>query len=182
MNITLHSDDPLNTIISNSSNGAPMYHTETHKVVDKTTHLKKFTPGTQGSQDLAEIHWETMTFHSPKLLYRGQQLRVSEFLVKDGIFKSYRTFFASDGNQYTWKCDSLQKFTLLDSSKNVIVESHKDHAGIFHKAQNYNIDVMSAGLSILDDIIVSFIIVRHLEMKKRTDETNVVVTGAIINS
>ncbi|KIJ25588.1 hypothetical protein M422DRAFT_38623, partial [Sphaerobolus stellatus SS14] len=117
---------------------------------------------------LADIHWEPLSFHSPKLHYRGQELRVSEYLVKDGLLRKARTFIAGDGIQYKWKYDSLKKFTLHDSSRNLIVESHKNHQD---DAEDYDIDVRPAGMSILDDIIVSFVIMRHQEMEhKRTTE------------
>ncbi|KIJ41919.1 hypothetical protein M422DRAFT_254930 [Sphaerobolus stellatus SS14] len=178
MNLSFRSHDPLNTLIINSANGYALYHTETHNVVDRTTQIKKFIPGAQeGAQGVAEVHWETLTFNSPKLLYRGQQLRVSEYLVKDGIFSRSRTFIAGDGRQYKWKIDSLEKFRLYDSSSNLIVESHKNHIGLLHKAQDYNVDVMPAGMSILDDIIVSFIIMRHLEMKRKSNQNTAVIAG-----
>lgn len=51
----------------------------------------------------------------------------------------------------------------------MIAESHKTHFGVLHKAQDSSLDVSSAGLPILDDIIVSFIITRHQETQRRRE-------------
>ncbi|KIJ26187.1 hypothetical protein M422DRAFT_272763 [Sphaerobolus stellatus SS14] len=96
--------------------------------------------------------------------YRGKKLKVSDFLPRQGLIMT-RTFVASDGKQYKWKGDSLRKFKLYDPSENLVVESHKQHQGVFHKAQDYNVDVSPPGIPILDDIIVTFIIMNNSEWR-----------------
>ncbi|KIJ26186.1 hypothetical protein M422DRAFT_71957 [Sphaerobolus stellatus SS14] len=164
MNLSFRSSDPLDTLIVDSTNGAVLYHTETHNVVDRTTRVNKYIPGTQEAKVLAEIHWETLTTNSANILYRGQKLKVSDFLPRQGLILT-RTFVASDGKQYKWKGDALMKFKLYDPSENLVVESHKQHLGVFHKAQDNNVDVLPPGIPILDDIIVTFIIMNHLEWR-----------------
>ncbi|KIJ26089.1 hypothetical protein M422DRAFT_272865 [Sphaerobolus stellatus SS14] len=121
----------------------------------------------EGAQDLAELHWETVTFDSANLYYRGQQCRMADFLLKNGVFSRSRTFEGSNGMEYKWKCDARGKFTLFDSSRNLLVESHKSHLGILRKARDYSLDVMPAGIPILDDIIVSFIIMRYRQIQRK---------------
>ncbi|KIJ23337.1 hypothetical protein M422DRAFT_276107 [Sphaerobolus stellatus SS14] len=95
MNLSFRPDGPLNTVVVNSANGYPLYHTETHNVINRTTQIKKIIPGTGGAQDLAE-----------------SATKYFRFLVKGGIFSNSRTFIASNGMQYKWKRDSRDKFEI----------------------------------------------------------------------
>ncbi|KIJ27413.1 hypothetical protein M422DRAFT_37770 [Sphaerobolus stellatus SS14] len=166
MNLSFNAFNLYQSAIVNTANGYPLYHTETHNIVDRTTKILKVIPGMDGAQELAEIHWETLSFHSAKVIYRGVEIRNREFLQKHGIFSDSRTFTAGDGRQYKWKADLLEKFKLLDQADNVIVESHYGHLGLFGgQKSNYNLNVNPAGMHILDDIIVTFLI-----MKKETEK------------
>ncbi|KIJ42265.1 hypothetical protein M422DRAFT_254670 [Sphaerobolus stellatus SS14] len=187
MNLSFRSSDPLDMVIVDSTNGAVLYHTEMHNVVDQTTRVNKYISGTQEAKVLAEIHWERLTTQSANVLYRGQKLKMSDFLPRQGLimyiyeaarcltfihihnFFRTRTFVASDGKQYKWKGDSLMKFKLYDPSENLVVESHKQHQGVFHKAQDYNVDVLPPGIPILDDIIVTFIIMNNSEWRLQVE-------------
>jgi len=210
MNLSFLQNDPLNTVIVNSADGAVMYATETHKLVNSATTIKRMVPGVEGGQTIAEIHWGTLTFRSPRVKYRGEELRTSDFLLKESLFSRFaliiscksdseilcrsRTFIAGDRKEYKWKCDGPKKFEvslwlwpielpghsfselqLFDPAKNLLVESHKEHFGIFHKASQYNLDITASGMHMLDDIIVSFVVMKHEEDLR---QKSVSVTGA----
>lgn len=74
MNLSFRSNDPLDTVIINSSNGALLYHTETHNIIDKTTQINHFRKS-RGSKPCSNT-LGNVAFHSPKLHYRGQQIRI----------------------------------------------------------------------------------------------------------
>src|SRR3979490_53003 len=89
MNVSFLKDDPLNSVIVNSSDEKPLYKVETPwKISNRTTTIRRLKSDvTSGEGDVvAEVQWRKLG--SSMITIHGATLRVRDWLRKDGIFSS----------------------------------------------------------------------------------------------
>ncbi|PAV21215.1 hypothetical protein PNOK_0384200 [Pyrrhoderma noxium] len=94
-----------------------------------------------------------------KFIYRQH---LSIFLKGSNIFN--RTFTAKNGKTYTWKSRNFSLRLYCDESDKVIVKYHFAHCLI--NKRNGSLELISDWEDIIDEIIVSFIVVEKLRREE----------------
>jgi Family of unknown function (DUF6593) len=90
MNVSFLQDDPLNTVIVDSSNGQPLYEVDTPlKAGTRTTTVRRSKPGVASGegQIIAAIRWRALG--SSTITLYGTTMRIKDWLTKTGVFSSY---------------------------------------------------------------------------------------------
>lgn len=89
-NVSFMKDEPLNSIVVDSSNGQPLYDVCTPwKLTGRVTTIRRLGPGvTSGLEPtIAEIHWHSLT--STKVTFYGTTtVKVKDWLKSKGKFSS----------------------------------------------------------------------------------------------
>jgi len=173
MNISFRNNDPTNTSVVDTNTGAPLYEIETPRSFFKsrTTTIRRIYQQGSPSRVVSQIKWSTF---SPDLVSvdGNQWTKVNSFLVKGGIFSESRTFVTVDGAEYKWKSKS-DKFTLVErGSRTVVARSHRHIIpgwilNPFAPRPDMSIDIMPSAVSILDIVVLTFIIME----KKRQERS-----------
>jgi hypothetical protein len=159
MEFTLSKINPLKAVFTNAADGREYYRVETQHVLlclpKESTILSSRKPGE--TVELARIRWHIT---SPTIFeYRGNEMRRRDFIKKKGIVRLLSMFTASDGRSYTWKTGySLRRLHLAcdDDPDTVIAKSHRSNLGIIGPKRKASLEVSSAGMNILDDIVLTF--------------------------
>ena len=147
MNVSFLENDPLNTVVTDSSNGYPLYEVNTSGMTNRITTIRRLKAGVGPGQGeiIAEVHWHTLT--ATMITLFGSTMRVKDYLKKDGIFSSCvtlvcqphqfrsshasqlrsRTFTASDGNAYKWSRGGGDKFN-VSSPRSVLPYLSTDYS------------------------------------------------------
>ena len=88
MNVSFLQNNPINSVIIDSSDGRPLYEVETsRKLSSRITTIRRCKLGVAPSAEavIAEIHWRALG-RSTVMLY-GSTMDLKDWLKKDGIFK-----------------------------------------------------------------------------------------------
>ncbi|KAI0366882.1 hypothetical protein BV20DRAFT_1055219 [Pilatotrama ljubarskyi] len=114
-------------------------------------------------------HWNNPHMGLGEITLRGETKQVSDWLHKDGRFTSTRKFLAPNGKMYAWReILSNLNFKLVDCGTGEAVgRSHRSRLGIFFKPRKMGLEVADDLVPILDDVILSFIILER-NMKDAT--------------
>jgi len=117
------------------------------------------------SDEIARIHWHHFSSH--RVVFKGHVWTGSQLLSGVGPLKgSY--LFTIRGVNYEWNLGftglSSPKLLLDDGSKTVIAKFHRKNK-VFNKRKAY-LEITPRGMEILDDIILTFILVE----KQRRDK------------
>ncbi|KAF8531177.1 hypothetical protein JB92DRAFT_2854001 [Gautieria morchelliformis] len=165
MNVSFIEDEPLNTVIVDSSNGQPLYEVTTPwKLFGRTTTIRRLTPGTVSGQGEVIAQVRSAWGSGANITIYGSTMDVKDWLRKGGIFTSSRVLTANDGKTYKWRRSS-GKLNLKATGSNVeVAQSHQSKSGWFGTPRKMNIDIAPHGMHFRDIIVISFII---LEQERR---------------
>ncbi|KAF8494502.1 hypothetical protein JB92DRAFT_3099999 [Gautieria morchelliformis] len=180
MNVSFLQNEPLNTVIVDSSTGQALYEVDTPwRAGTRTTTVRRPKPGVAPGQGqiIAEIHWRTLG--SSTITLYGTTMRIKDWLKKTGVLSSSRTLVAPDGKSYVWSRGS-GKFTLTDVGTDTqAAQSHRSKSGWFGgSSRKMNIDISTQAINFQDIVVISFII---MEQKDRR-ATETAATVAVVSS
>ncbi|TFY53665.1 hypothetical protein EVG20_g10011, partial [Dentipellis fragilis] len=158
MNLYVSCGSILNTVLRDDS-GQPRYRIETSTILglkDEETTISRFLPGTSASgarglreEEIARIEWHRIR----STMFERPGQNPVEVDVK-------RAFTATNGQSYTWKSGRKRSsLSRNDSYSSRIAQYHKRSYGILGKAHSPYLEIFPAGLSITDEIVVTFIYV-----------------------
>ncbi|ESK89686.1 hypothetical protein Moror_16903 [Moniliophthora roreri MCA 2997] len=172
MDLLLSKDSVRNCTMS-LPNGQPIYEVSTPSRYFHTeqTTIKRLKG--QESRDMALI--ELHGFHDDVCQVWGKDMVPKS----DGLFKSGKTFTASDGKRYTWKI-KLSKTILLDQFENTIAVFENSHTGFFSgNPRQAQLSISEGGLSIADDIVATFVLV---DQRNRQNQRTAAASSAAASS
>ncbi|ESK95461.1 hypothetical protein Moror_12753 [Moniliophthora roreri MCA 2997] len=171
MDLLLSKDSVRNCTITLLS-GQPVYEVSTSsRLFQKKTIIKKFRGYEVYDMAVIELH----DFHDNVCQVWGRHMLPKS----DGLFSSGRSFVASDGQKYTWKTTS-GKPTLRDKLDNTIAIYERSRTGFFSgNASQAKISVSQAGLSIVDDIVATFVLVKQ---KDKANEEGIEAGSEVISA
>jgi len=171
MRLVFTKDSPLNTTLVDEASGLVMYEIETERgFMNKTTVIRKpFTnrrgrPVPHTSTEVARIRWKTWS--SDRIVYYGCDMKRGEFMPKAGLF-SDSFVIKMNGASYRWTTgssgDDLPKLVTNNRKKKQVAGLHKAPHRFFRRRRAY-LEVAPAGLTVLDQIVVSLV---YVEKKRR---------------
>jgi len=135
-----------------------------HLTTAPTTTIKRVIPSTGQKETIGTVKWKS--FGKGKVHVGGQKVRFEG----GGLFNETEPFKASDGRTYRWKI-TRKHIRLIHTSSfyasSVTIASFTRHHNRFlNPLKRAQLQVTSAGLPIMDDIITSFIYVEGMRRKR----------------
>ncbi|KAL0571016.1 hypothetical protein V5O48_010937, partial [Marasmius crinis-equi] len=147
--------------------GQPVYQVSTPTRVFHTeqTTIAKFLPdGSSIAIGLVELH----SFHTDICQITGRNVLPKS----DGIFRSGISFTSSNGKQYTWKRKTSTAL-LTDKSGSTVATWERSHSGILSRnPRPAQLSVLSEGVQIIDEIVVTFMYIEQREQQLRRARGN----------
>ena len=132
MNVSFLENNPINSVIVDSSDGRPLYEVQTPwKLSNRITTMRRLKSGVApgAGEIIAEIHWRTLG--SSTIMLYGSTMRIKDWLKKDGMLSSCVTYcelgfqlihplsrsriLTASGNSYKWSHGS-GKFTVIPNN------------------------------------------------------------------
>ncbi|KAF8526830.1 hypothetical protein BU17DRAFT_82250 [Hysterangium stoloniferum] len=168
MNVTFLKNDYIDSLIVNTTDGAPLYQARTpSRFIHRTTSIHRIIPNVGPGDLVAKIQWAAIALRSSKVTYRGVTIELKSLLERPHFYSKSRVFTGRDGRQYQWK-HRANKFELFDVLTNArLAGSHRRKRGITGPSRELNVDISPQATHMLDDIIITFIIVA--EERKKAD-------------
>ncbi|KAF4585282.1 hypothetical protein EYR40_002119 [Pleurotus pulmonarius] len=121
---------------------------------------------------LAEIEWQYIK--SSRLRFRGDDIDTGKMFRRFGLgpYGRHRAFTAPDGREYVWKMGMWASELYLNddsmSKRPLIAKYHRPTFNPIGPNKPAYLEILSEGESILDDIVVTFIIVEtHRKERER---------------
>ncbi|KAF9653260.1 hypothetical protein BDM02DRAFT_3107827 [Thelephora ganbajun] len=175
MRLAFTKNSPLNTTLVDETSGVVMYEIETEKsFMSKTTIIRKPFTNRRGqlvpqtSTEVARILWKTWS--SDRIVYYGCDMKRGDFMPKAGMF-SNGFVITVNGTKYRWSTgfsgQGLPKLVTNNRKKKLIAELHKAHR-LFRRSKAY-LEIAPAGLTMLDQIVVSFVYVESKRRERKQD-------------
>ncbi|KAI0350078.1 hypothetical protein OH77DRAFT_1413677 [Trametes cingulata] len=168
MHVIFLSNDPVNSVVVNKDTREVLYNIVTpfSLMTHKTTIYDR-----QG-QEVA--YYKRRTLEPDEIRLRGRVLDVSGWLQREGVFSNSRRFTAPNGRTYKWKeLGGSSKFQLVDvQTRQTVALSYGSRIGIFSSPRDMGIEVSDALISILDAIVLSFIIMEQKRRERRRSSGN----------
>jgi len=179
MNVTFLQNDYIDSLIVNTADGTPLYQANTpFGLVHRKTSIRRVVPHVGPGDLVAEIQWAAIALRSSKVTYRGVSIEMKDLLDRPHFFSTSRVFTGHDGRQYKWK-HRANKFELFDVlTKTPLAESHRRKYGIIGPSRKLNVDISPQATHMLDDIIVTFIIVA--EERRKNDRSRSTASNAAV--
>jgi len=173
MKLVFTTDSHLNTTLVDETSGLVMYEVETErKFMSRTTVIRKSFTNRRGkpvphtSTEVAKIQWKTWS--SDRIVYYGCDMKRDEFMPKAGLF-SDGFLITVNGTKYRWSTGSPgqdpPKLVTKDRKKRMVAKLHE--ARHFFRRRRAYLEVAPAGLTMLDQIVVSFVYVEKTRREKR---------------
>jgi len=159
MNLSLSNNDPRSTVLF-LPNGRAIYRIKTTYRLfrGRTTRIKRVDAN---RTKVGKIKWNTF---SASKLWVGDRLIE---LHKGGIFTHSKTFLAQDGRIYKWKISGGYPQLVLEGHSITVAIFHKVKHRIFSRSQKASLEITSQGMTILDDIITTFVLFEHQRRKRK---------------
>ncbi|EIW59696.1 uncharacterized protein TRAVEDRAFT_46999 [Trametes versicolor FP-101664 SS1] len=150
MNVSFTSNKLTNSAVVDSTTGQLLFELTTPFGLRRHTTLRDVQNNVIGAHQRGAIHDE--------VTYQGQTMRVSEWLHRNSVFSSSRTFTAANGRSYKWEKGGMfnKGWQLSDCQTGQLVASA--HNKKLFSTKKLNIEVVQDGLPILDAIVLSFLI------------------------
>ncbi|KAL4247829.1 protein of unknown function DUF6593 [Abortiporus biennis] len=124
-------------------------------------------------EEIARVEWHT--FRSSSIIYKGQYLRLDDWLPKTGFFRKKRTFQGPDGRWYEWSGSSTSSLNMLrhrksSSRKKEIARMHQ--RGFFRMTPRAYLEIDDRFVSediydVLDLIVATWVYIETKRIKER---------------
>ncbi|KAF8510233.1 hypothetical protein BU17DRAFT_70142 [Hysterangium stoloniferum] len=159
MNVTFLKNCYVDSLIVNTADGTPLYQANSPGLIHRTTSIHRIIPDAGPGDLVAEIQWSATALGSSKVTYRGVTIEMKSLLERPHFLSTSRVFTGRDGRQYKWKY-TANKFELFDVLTNALLaESHRYKYGLTGPSRKLNVDISPQATHMLDDVIITFIIV-----------------------
>ncbi|TDL16706.1 hypothetical protein BD410DRAFT_807926 [Rickenella mellea] len=176
--LTFLVDGPLNTML-NLPDGTPAYYTDTPPDYEEypTTKVHRFDNGTETL--FATIEWRGcygsngFSADGPCMEIHGKKMKVEEWVVPCGGTQSRSCKFQEGGLDYEWKGGKGKTMELYTGSQTVVAILRPKKTGLLKKERKAHIeidvsDTHADKTRLIDDIVVSCIIMREEDERRKT--------------
>ncbi|KAL4259832.1 protein of unknown function DUF6593 [Pleurotus pulmonarius] len=172
MKLFLNTRRPRNCTLAFEDGQAIYKITTPFKVTGRVTTILRVVPSKDKFAHLAEIEWQYIK--SSRLRFRGDDIDTGKMFRRFGLgpYGRHRAFTAPDGREYVWKMGMWASELYLNddsmSKRPLIAKYHRPTFNPIGPNKPAYLEILSEGESILDDIVVTFIIVEtHRKERER---------------
>ncbi|KAL4080488.1 hypothetical protein J3A83DRAFT_13079 [Scleroderma citrinum] len=178
MRLVLSNESVQNMVMTNET-GQVLYKTSTpFRFGIRTTTLYKVVPN-ESPEDMldnfeviGEIVWHWIGPSTMRL--HGEEMKTNQFIPRQGIWGTKRTFTGPDGRSYKWDMDfSIVRLSRNDDqTEQELARSHRRHYGLVGSKRDPYLEVHPDLGHMLDMVILTFIYVDKLRMDNENAATH----------